>query len=185
MLTVATNEVLPVRDARSGDSQAWHCLFQRYQLPLYAYVFELVRNHQTALDLVQDSFISAVKHIDRLQDDQRFGSWLFSIAHQKCLQIWRKPHRLEPLEELALDDNVDAQTLPDQWLIDQENAEALYRALEQLPILQRSVITLHFIEDFSLEEISEITASPIGTVKSRLFYAKKELRCLIERMEEP
>jgi RNA polymerase sigma-70 factor, ECF subfamily len=183
MPSVVTNEALPVSDARSGNAQAWHCLFQRYQLPLYSYVFELVRNHQTALDLVQDSFISAVKHIDRLHEDHRFGSWLFSIAHQKCLQLWRKAHHLEPLEDLTADAYVDGQALPDQWLIDQEDAESLYRALEQLPVLQRAVVTLHFIDDFSLEEISEITASPLGTVKSRLHYAKKALRSLIERLE--
>src|SRR4051812_17805322 len=95
MLIVAGEEILPVAAARTGDSDAWATLFRRYQLPLYVYVVELVRQEQTALDIVQDTFINASKHIGALREDARFGSWLFSIAHQKCQQHWRKPRRDE------------------------------------------------------------------------------------------
>ncbi|MGA2870876.1 MAG: hypothetical protein ABSF34_17155, partial [Verrucomicrobiota bacterium] len=63
MLEVAEPEQLPVPQARAGDPAAWDALFRRYQLPLYVYVFELTREEQTGLDLVQETFIAAVKHI--------------------------------------------------------------------------------------------------------------------------
>src|SRR5674476_144950 len=90
MLVVAEIEQLPVAEARSGEPTAWDTLFRRYQLPLYVYVFELVRDEQASLDIVQETFIAAARHIGGLREDDKFGSWLFGIAHQKCVQRWRK-----------------------------------------------------------------------------------------------
>ena len=90
MLAVAEREQLPVAAARAGSPDAWDALFQRYQLPLYAYVHELIRSEQAALDVVQESFISAARNLASLRDVDRFGSWLFSIAHRKCVDRWRK-----------------------------------------------------------------------------------------------
>lgn len=87
------HEQLPVRAARSGDSAAWNTLFQRFQLPLYSFVVELVRHEQAALDIVQESFTTAIRHVDSLRDDRRFGSWLFAIAHQRVVQHWRRESR--------------------------------------------------------------------------------------------
>ena len=89
MPLVAKDEQLPVAQARSGDPAAWDTLFRRYQLPLYSYVQELMRHEQTSLDLVQETFIKAVRHLGSLRDDARFGGWLFRIAHQLCQQQWR------------------------------------------------------------------------------------------------
>ena len=97
MLVVAEREHLPVPQARAGEPAAWNTLFQRYQLPLYVYVFELVHDEQTCLDIVQETFINAARHIGSLRDDGKFGSWLFGIAHQKCIQRWRKQSREEIL----------------------------------------------------------------------------------------
>src|SRR5476651_2617991 len=99
MLAVAEREHLPVQEARDENPAAWDALFRRYQLPLYVYVFELVRNEQTSLDIVQETFIAAARHIGGLRDDGKFGSWLFGIAHQKCVQRWRKLGRDELLRE--------------------------------------------------------------------------------------
>src|SRR5208337_4620092 len=90
MPEVSAPEQSPVAQARAGDPAAWDTLFRRYQLPLYVFVLELVREEQVALDLVQESFIAAVRHLGSLREDERFGSWLFGIAHQKCIQRWRK-----------------------------------------------------------------------------------------------
>src|SRR5271165_1179740 len=99
MPEVADIEQLPVPQARAGEPAAWDTLFRRYQLPLYVYVFELVRDEQSSLDIVQETFIAAVKHIGGLREDNKFGGWLFGIAHQKCVQRWRKQGRDEMLCE--------------------------------------------------------------------------------------
>ena len=180
MLVVAEREQLPVPQARAGEPAAWDTLFKRYQLPLYVYVFELVQDGQASLDVVQETFINAVRHIGSLRDDGKFGSWLFGIAHQKCIQRWRRQSRetnaLEAIAEALLEVDAD----PRELLIRREREAEFMSLLNQLPLPQRSVLLLHFVEDFSLDEIAEITGAPPGTVKSRLHYAKRALRKLIE-----
>src|ERR1043166_1447220 len=176
MLAVAERDQMPVPQARVGDPAAWDTLFRRYQLPLYVYVFELVQNEQVSLDIVQEAFINAVRHISHLRDDDKFGAWLFGIAHQKCVQNWRRRTR----EENALDElgaaPPEPEAGPDDLLIRQEREEEFMRRLNHLPPMQRSVLLLHFVEGFSIEQIAEITGVASGTVKSRLHYAKKALR---------
>ena len=180
MLAVAEREQLPVAAARAGSPEAWDALFQRYQLPLYAYVFELIRSEQTALDVVQETFISAARNLASLRDDDRFGSWLFSIAHRKCVDRWRKSGREEPLEPEAAAALLADESDPSELLIRREQEAGFMKLIEQLPPPQRSVLLLHFVEDFSLEEIAGITGAQPGTVKSRLHYAKRALRKLLE-----
>ena len=183
-MPVATQEPqLPVREARAGDSQAWEAILVRYRLPLYAYLFELVRHEQTSLEIVQETFIAAARHIGRLRQDEKFGSWLFSIAHQKCAQHWRKGRRDEISIDSQDEELPDFDPAPDELLIRKEHEESLMRLLEQLAAPHRSVLLLHFMEDFSLEEIAQITETQIGTVKSRLHYARKALRKLLEEDE--
>ena len=175
---MAERDELPVEQARAGDPAAWDALFRRYQLPLYVYVFELLHDEQACLDIVQETFINATRYLGSLREDGKFGSWLFSIAHQKCQQHWRKPQRTEPLDENFAELPAD-EFGPDDLLIRAEQQEEFMNLLNQLPEIHRSVLLLHFLEDFSLEEIARITGVNVGTVKSRLHYAKKSLRVLL------
>ena len=184
MLVVAEREQLPVPQARAGEPAAWDALFHRYQLPLYVYVFELVHDEQASLDIVQETFITAVRHVGGLRDDAKFGSWLFGIAHQKCAQRWRKQNREEILREDIAEVPDEFESSPDDLLIRQEQEAEFMNLLNQLPLPQRAVLLLHFIENFSLEEISRITNTPLGTVKSRLFHAKRALRKLVLENED-
>ena len=183
-MPVVTEELqLPVHEARAGEPEAWEALLARYRLPLYAYVYELVHQEQTSLDLVQETFISAARHINTLQRDEKFGSWLFSIAHQKCIQHWRKQRPAEiPIDPLD-EDFPEPEPGPQELLIRKEQEEAFMKLLGQLAVPHRAVLLLHFMEDFSLEEIARITETHIGTVKSRLHYARKALRRLLEENE--
>src|SRR5215469_3578397 len=142
MPVMAETEQLPVQQAREGDSAAWDTLFRRYQLPLYVYVFELVHHEQTSLDLVQETFIAAAKHIDSLRDDDKVGSWLFGIAHQRILQYWRKKGGKEILlDEIpdAPDESLDS---PNDLLIRREQEAEFMNALSQLALPHRSVLLL-------------------------------------------
>ncbi len=180
MPVVSEESQLPVREARAGEPEAWAALLARYRLPLYAYVFELVHHEQTSLDIVQESFINAARHIHSLREDARFGSWLFNIAHQKCLQHWRRQRPAEVLISTLEDDLPQPEPGPEEWLIRKEQEESFMKLLDRLPAPHRAVVLLHFLEDFSLEEIARITEAPLGTVKSRLHYARKALRKQLE-----
>jgi RNA polymerase sigma-70 factor (ECF subfamily) len=180
MLMVEAQEQSPVAAARAGRTAAWDALFARYQMPVYVYVMELVRDEQTSLDLVQETFISAARHIGRLLDDEKFGSWLFSIAHQKVIQHWRRRAPDERLDEETFAEHPDEDADPREWLFRQEREKEFTRILDRLSEEHRAVLLLHFLEDFSIEEIATVTGAQTGTVKSRLHYAKRALRKLLE-----
>ena len=175
-----------VASARRHEPAAWDALLRRHQLPLYTYVAELLRNDTAALDVVQETFAAAVRHITGLREDAKFASWLFGIAHQKCVQHWRRTRRDDALFTPTPEDDSPADWPdpdgpdPRRQLIRREEAEAFFSLVEQLPPFQRSALLLHVLEDFSLEEIATITAVPLGTVKSRLHHAKRALRRLVE-----
>ena len=175
-----------VNAARQHAPEAWDNLLKRHQLPLYTYAAELLRDPTAALDVVQETFAAAVRHIATLRDDARFSSWLFGIAHQKCVQHWRRKRRAEDVfapvtgEDAPADWPDDTGGDPRTLLLGREHAEAFFALVERLPPAQRSALLLHVLEDFSLEEIAAISAVPVGTVKSRLHHAKRALRQLVE-----
>lgn len=180
MLMVSSEEELWIRRAREGDMEAFDLLLRRYQLPIYAYVFECVRHEQTALDIVQETFVNAIRHLADLREAGKFSGWLFRIAHQKCAQRWRRSkHEPELFDEMPPEHDSDFDT-PLDLLLDREESAQLHLALEKLPGPHRAVLVLHFLEDFSLEEIAMITGAERGTVKSRMHYAKKALRNYLE-----
>jgi RNA polymerase sigma-70 factor (ECF subfamily) len=176
MPLVASNEKLPVREAQAGEPAAWDALHRRYQLPLYTFIQEMVRNEQLSLDLVQETFIRAFQHIGGLRDPGRFGSWLFGIAHQLVRRHVQRHARTEdqPLELAA--ELAASEPGPDNWLIQREQEAAFRDALRQLSPDHREVFMLHYLEDFSVEEIAQTTGAQPGTVKSRLHYARMKLR---------
>jgi RNA polymerase sigma-70 factor (ECF subfamily) len=176
------DESLPVQAAKAGESAAWQALFRRFRLPLFVYAVELVQSREEALDIVQETFANASRYIGKLRDDSKFASWLFQISHQKCLRyLERRGQRT--LMEFPLDEETQylssEESNPREWAIRKEDEEAFGRMLEKLPLPQRSILLLHFVEDFSLEEIAEIGRVPVGTVKSRKHHAKKTLRQLL------
>lgn len=134
MLVVAEPEQLPVPEARAGEPAAWDVLFRRYQLPLYVYVFELVRDEQASLDIVQEIFINAVRYLGSLREDGKFGSWLFGIAHQKCIQRWRKQNREGAVLEEFAAAPAECESDPSDLLIRQEQ-EAEMRPKNQLTVV--------------------------------------------------
>lgn len=176
MPLVARNEKLPVREAQAGEPAAWDTLYRRYQLPLYTFIQEMVRNEQLSLDLVQETFIRASRHLGGLREVDRFGSWLFGIAHQLVRRhVQRHAHPEEQPLELAAE-MAGSEPGPDDWLIRREEETAFRDALRRLSPDHREAFMLHYLEEFSVEEIAQATGAQPGTVKSRLHYARKELR---------
>jgi RNA polymerase sigma-70 factor (ECF subfamily) len=180
---VDTNMTAQVQAARNGTRDAWDGLFRRYQLPLFTYVRELVRDREASLDIIQETFVNASRHLDSLRDDAKFGSWLFGIARQKCIHHWRRAGRDERVFSSELPDDAAAGSNgenPGAFLVKREREDEFIAALEQLPVPHREAVTLHFLEEFPLDEIATLTGVPVGTVKSRLHHAKKKLRELLE-----
>lgn len=173
-----------VRDARRHHPASWNVLLQQHQLPLYSYLAELTKDREAALDLVQETFSRAVRHIATLREDAKFTSWLFGIAHQQWCQHARKQGRRNAVvvqSEEEIDDQIDGGAPdPRDLLLSREDGDQFLALLDKLPEPQRVTLLLHVLEDFALEEIATITHVPMGTVKSRLYHAKRSLRELVE-----
>ncbi len=184
---MAPPDPILISAARRHVPEAWETLLKQHQLPLYAYAAELIQDRVAAFDVVQETFASAVRHIESLRNDAKFGSWLFGIAHQKCVQHWRRTRRTKEIfsaEDDASDDWADDNAIdPRTLLIRQEDADEFFALVGQLPVPQRSTLLLHILEEFSLEEIAAVTAVPVGTVKSRLHHAKRALIRLVKEAQ--
>jgi RNA polymerase sigma-70 factor (ECF subfamily) len=174
-----------VKAAREGDPDAWDVILRRHQRPLHVFAAELVRDPSASLEIVQETFIAATKHIGGLRDDRKFTSWIFTIARQKCTQHLRlrrdRERPLEEIDETAFGHDTD----PGDLLIRDEDEAAFLAAVDRLPLPQREAIVLRFLEEFSLEEIAAIVSTPLGTVKSRLHHARQTLKQWMQNEDSP
>lgn len=167
---------------RRGEDKALTELVEMWEKPLFYYIHRIVPTEEDAWDALQETWIRVVRAIGQLRNLDSFPSWLYRIARNATANYLRDDHRVNPVPEEDMDSS--ATEGGEDQSFSAEDAEAIHRGLQQLPVAQREVLTLFFLEEFSLEEISSITGIPKGTVKSRLHYAKKALRNLMTE-EEP
>ena len=166
---------------RRGDIAAMGELVLIWQDPLYYYVRRLVPDDEEALDVMQDVWLRVLRRFRQLRNPAAFPAWLFQIARSVAYGRARKSIREETR---ALDDlPAPAEDAEGDDPLAEFTAERVHRALRKLTVAQRDCITLHFIEGFSLAEVSQIVGSPVGTIKSRLYHAKRALRRVLEEEE--
>ena len=158
---------------RRGDDEAFRELVTIWEKPLFYYIRRLVKTEEDAWDVLQETWIRIIRGIGKLKNPESLPSWLYRIARNTAFNYTRENHKLETLsdEDMNL---VGMEQETDQGF-SSTDANAIHRGLQQLPLAQREVLTLFFLEEFSLKEISAITGVSTGTVKSRLYYAKKAL----------
>ena len=176
------DELLVLR-CRRGDTAAWRELIGRWERRLFYYVRRLVGGERDGWDVLQQTWLGAYESIRSLSDPKLLATWLYRIARNKAISHRRArgvraAELAEIIGEPAAEDEPDA-------LEEFENAQAVHRAIDELSLAHREVLTLHFLQDLSLEQIADVLDVPIGTVKSRLHHAKRELRKVLEREVSP
>lgn len=158
--------------AQGGSRDAFTRLAARWTPKLLAFAARTLSSTEVAKDVVQDTWESAARGLNRLDDPARFRAWLYAIASRKCTDALRGKYRGQRLAEKAqamADEPADAERGNNDRL-------DVAAALKRLPAEQRVAISLYFGEDMSVAEIAAVTGVPEGTVKSRLFAARKALR---------
>jgi RNA polymerase sigma-70 factor (ECF subfamily) len=172
---------------QADDLAAFECLFHKYQNQIYRAALGITGDHGMAEEILQDCFLKAYRHIDHLHGDYSLLPWLYRIAvnlSYDCLRRHRRHSWLAPLENFAnylIGADNPLATSPEKQ-VEQEELQALVRAgIADLSVKHRVVIVLHYLQDFSLEEIAYILDCPVGTVKSRLHYARKVLQHRFEK----
>jgi RNA polymerase sigma-70 factor (ECF subfamily) len=175
-----------VRQAQSGDLQAFERLFDHYHRGIYNVIFQMLRSEADAADLTQDVFVRAWKSLPRLEAPEAFSSWLYRIA-TNLSRNWIRDNtrvRTESLDQPFGGDEEEgggreiADVTGDPAGVTQTRAvqETVQRAILGLSPDHRTVVTLHHIEGMAVEEIAQIMKCSVGTVKSRLSRARDHLR---------
>ena len=162
---------------RGGDRAAVAELVAMWERPLLYYLRRLLTREEDAWDALQETWLRVVRELPRLRDDRAFPAWAYAIARRVALGMLRRAQALEPLPEDEGDAAIAAADPPSLRGFD---ALDIHRALERLSLAHRDVLALHFLEGFSIAEIATITGAAEGTVKSRLFHARRALHARLE-----
>ena len=174
-----------VRLARHGDLDAYDELVHRYQERIYATIYHMTSNHEDANDLAQESFIKAYQALKTFKGGSSFYTWLYRIAVNKTINFLKQRRNKHHFSLNDLDFNAendpdlvalvsDKTPLRNVGLTELQNK--LNEALHKLSEPHRMVVVLHDVQGMSHEEIADIMDCNIGTVRSRLFYARQQLQ---------
>jgi RNA polymerase sigma-70 factor (ECF subfamily) len=171
---------------KRGDVDALTEILTRYQPRLYGYLFRMVQDPALADDLFQQTWLRVMEKIGSYNSSSRFDSWLISVAHNLAIDHIRRQrsHSLDvPDEDGATEADRLRSSGPDPLaaLLDSERAVLIAAAMDELPAIHREVLTLRFETGMKLEEIADIAAIPLSTVKSRLHRALDGLRAGVEK----
>ena len=183
-----------VRRCQAGEDKAFDELVNKYRSRVFAMIYHLVHNEQDAWDLAQDGFIKAWKSIDRFRFQSSFYTWLYRIMTNVAID-WLRKKQITTGQEF--DDTIGLQDLepgsdlapkseppPAKKIERQEVRARIDAAIAKLSPEHRTVILLKEMEDLQYHEIAETVGCSIGTVMSRLFYARKKLQTLLKDVYE-
>jgi RNA polymerase sigma-70 factor (ECF subfamily) len=168
------DQVLLLR-CQIGDRDAFAELIKRYEKPLRYFVCRLLDDAQIAEDIFQETWLTVIRQIHTLRDADAFRAWLYRVARNKVYQQLRTKNRFSPLDEntAIINGNHDD-------VFCAEDAAKIHKCLKKLVPEHREVLMLRFLEQMSYQQIAEVLNCNPGTVKSRIYYAKRSLR---EKME--
>jgi RNA polymerase sigma-70 factor, ECF subfamily len=177
-----------IRAAQAGDREAFDFLVDKYKDIVYAVAYRFVHDPDLALDLAQDSFIRAYRGIKSFRGRSSFSTWLYRVTMNTCIDYTRKRSRsVEPktvpeeVAEFADSEPVVSSGIatPEKLALTGELGEKIQEAIDSLPEYHKAVFVLYEIEGMSYKEIAEVVGCSIGTVMSRLHYARKKLQKML------
>src|ERR1041385_7853995 len=176
-----------VKAAQQGDMGAFEQLVGRHADKIYARAFSMVRNEEEAVDLSQEAWVKGWQRLKQFQGEASFATWMTRIVINLCLDQLRKQKRLRADSIEQLDEElggVERQMPvvtpnPTEGLEQQELRQRIDRAMAQLSYEHRTVLILHEFEDLEYKEIAKRMECSIGTVMSRLFYARRRMANLM------
>jgi RNA polymerase sigma-70 factor, ECF subfamily len=174
--------------AIDGRADGFEELVRRYQRPITSYIFRMVGNYESALDVTQEVFIKVYNSLTKYSPEYKFSTWLYRIAHNAAVDhLRRNSVNVQSLEAENSEGTFELQIESRGATPEQEHERSEWRSeiesvVRCLPPAYRDLILLRHGRDLSYDEIAEVTALPLGTVKNRLFRAREMMRDMfIER----
>jgi RNA polymerase sigma-70 factor (ECF subfamily) len=174
-----------VNRARKGEAAALEELIALFRKPLLQYAIHYLGDEAEAEDVTQDVLLKAVKALPSFKGDSAISTWLYRIMTNACIDLRRKSANRKTIyffgknndaEETVTIDPTDPLPLPEEQHELNEMKAVIQRALDQLTPEHRTTLILHDLHGFKYQEIAAMTQTGLGTVKSRLFYARQEMR---------
>ncbi len=180
-----SDETALVKRARHGDLEAYDDLVRLYQERIYSTIYHMTSNHEDANDIAQEAFIKAFQALRSFKGGSSFYTWVYRIAVNKTINFLKQRKNRSTMSLNDLDFNAEHD--PDLVSLVSENTprravnlaelqEKLNEALQKLSDDHRLVVTMHDVQGMSHEEIADVMDCNIGTVRSRLFYARQQLQ---------
>jgi RNA polymerase sigma-70 factor (ECF subfamily) len=166
------SDAILVLRCQKRDESAFRELVNRWEPRLYYYLRRVVESDSAVWDVLQETWLAVFQHIRRLEDPRKFPAWLYQIAHNKAVSMFRKESKYTQITDEQLSDHYENNFV---FHYELEQVEAIHELLAKLKLAHREVITLYFLEGFSISEMAQIIGISEGTVKSRLYYAKHKL----------
>jgi len=182
------DEEVLVQRVRRGDMQAYDELVRRYQERIYATIYHMTANHEDANDLAQESFIKAFHALKSFKGGSSFYTWLYRIAVNKTINFLKQRKNRMHMSLNDLDFNTEhnpdlvaliSEQTPRREISLTELQEKLNEAMLKLSEPHRVVMVLHDVQGMSHDEIAKVMECNIGTVRSRLFYARQQMQALL------
>jgi RNA polymerase sigma-70 factor (ECF subfamily) len=186
----ASDEQL-VKAAKRGNMAAFEELVARHRDKIYARAFSMMRNEEEAVDLSQEAWVKSWQRLKQFQGESSFGTWMTRIVINLCLDQLRrrKRQRTESIEEMSEESGgVERQmpvvtVNPTERLERAELRKKIDQAMAQLSYEHRTVLVLHEFEEMEYKEIAKTMECSIGTVMSRLFYARRKMAVLLANLK--
>lgn len=164
---------------RRGDRAAFEALFRRFHRPLAAYLLRLTGRPEAVDELVDDTLLVVWRQPDRFDGRSRLSTWIFGIAYKKALKHLERQRREASRTGESDAEPVAPEDGPERRHVRRELARRVAAALDRLPAEQRGVVVLTYYHGLSYPEISEVMDCPVGTVKTRMFHARRKLAPLL------
>jgi RNA polymerase sigma-70 factor (ECF subfamily) len=188
----SSNDQTLVQSAQRGDMGAFEELVARHRDKLYARAFSMMRNEEEAIDLSQEAWVKGWQRLSQFQGESSFGTWMTRIVINLCLDQLRKQKRQRSESIEAMDEEsggVERQmpvltVNPTAGLERIELRQRIDKALSQLSHEHRTVIVLHEFEEMEYKQIAKVMDCSIGTVMSRLFYARRKMAALLADLKK-
>ncbi len=172
----------------AGNKSEFEKIVIKYQKPIVNFIYKMTNNYQTSLDLSQDVFIKTYESLERFDSKYKFSTWLYRIASNHTIDFFRKKKitalsidKPVQMEDGEMEMQIQSSSLtPDDELRGRELGVALDEALSQLNIEYKELIIMRHVNGLSYNEIADTKGIPLGTVKTRIFRARRELLKLME-----